>query len=150
MSYITIADLKARLGAPLYARLTDRTDGVSENDTTGQQIVDEAEALLDARLAARYATPVDLGAHPELAGTLRNRALDVAEFLAWRSSPFTTAVPDRVLALREETEAWLVALARGELELPSRAPPASRTATDDAARFHATERKFTAEELDGL
>ncbi len=150
MSYITTTDLKNRLGAPLYARLTDRSNGTTESDTIGQQIVDEAEALLNARLATRYATPVDLGVHPELASVLRNRALDVAEHLAWRMSPFTTAVPDRVLALREEAEDWLNALARGALELPSTTPPASRTATDDAARYAATARKFTADELDGL
>ena len=79
MPYITTTQLSARLGSTIYARLTDRDNGTTADPDVAQQIVDEAEALADSHLAKRYATPVDLGAHPELADVLEARVLDLAE-----------------------------------------------------------------------
>jgi phage gp36-like protein len=150
VAYTTIAQLKSRLGDTLYARLTDRINGAAADDSVGQQIVDEAEGLANAQLATRYATPIDLTAHPELADVLEARVLDLAEYLAWRNSPFVNDVPGRLLFLYEEASAWFTAIATGELNLPAASPPASRTAENDAPRFRAAPRKFTADELDGL
>lgn len=150
MAYITTAQLKDRLGDPLYARLTDRINGATANDSVGQQIVDEAEALANAQLATRYATPIDLTAHPELADVLEARVLDLAEYLAWQGSPFVNDIPGRLRFLYEEASGWFGSIAAGELNLPASSPPASRTAENDAPRFSAQPRKFTADELDGL
>lgn len=150
MAYVTTAQLKQRLGDALYARLTDRVNGQTENASVAQAIVEEAEALVDSFLARRFRTPIDLSAHPELAGVLRARVLDLAEHLAWRTSPFVGNVPDRVLFLHEEALAWLERLAEGRIHLPASAPPASRVAEDDGPRHVAAPRRFTAGELDGL
>ncbi len=150
MAYITTAQLEQRLGDALYARLTDRLAGASENATVAQSIVDEAEGVANSLLAKRFATPVNLGAHPELADVLRARVLDLAEHLAWRTSPFVASVPDRVLFAMEEAQRWFERLADGSVHLPSASPPASRVAADDGPRFRAAERTFTADELDGL
>jgi len=150
MAYITTTQLKQRLGDTLYARLTDRINGTTANDTLGQQIVDEAEALANSYLARRYATPVSLAAHPELADLLEARVLDLAEHMAWRSSPMVSSIPDRVLFIAEEATRWFEALGAGQVHLPASSPPASRTAEDDAARYKASPRAFTQDELDGL
>jgi phage gp36-like protein len=150
MSYITTTQLSARLGSTLYARLTDRVNGTTADAAVAQQIVDQAQALADSYLSMRYATPINLVAHPELSEILEARVLDLAEHIAWRASPFTSDIPDRVLFLNEEALRWFAAIARGELTLPATAPLASRTAENDAPRFASTPRTFTARELDGL
>jgi phage gp36-like protein len=150
VAYITTTQLEHRLGSTLYARLTDRVNGATADATVAQQIVDEAEALADAQLATRYATPIDLTAHPELADVLEARVLDLAEYIAWRDSPFVNVVPDRVLFLHEDASRWFAALGAGEIDLPASSPPASRTAVDDSPRFTKPPRRFTHDELDGL
>ena len=150
MAYTTTTELKNRLGETLYARLTDRVNGMTADDTVAQQIVDEAEALADSRLARRYATPIDLTAHPELTNVLEARVLDLAEYLAWRDSPFVNDIPERVRFLHEEASGWLVSIAAGKLDLPASSPPAPRTAENEAPRFKAQARRFTQDELDGL
>lgn len=150
MAYITTTQLESRLGSTLYARLTDRVNGTTADGTVAQQIVDEAEALANAHLAKRYATPIDLTTHPELADVLEARALDLAEYLAWRDSPFVTDVPERVRLVHEEASQWFASIAAGEIDLPASSPPASRTGVDDSPRFTEPPRSFTHDELDGL
>jgi phage gp36-like protein len=150
MAYITTTQLSGRLGSTIYARLTDRVNGTSADATVAQQIVDEAEALTDSYLSKRFATPVDLSAHPELVNVFESRVLDLAEWIAWKGSPFVSGVPDRVQTVADEAMSWFEAVAAGRIHLPAASPPASRTAENDAPRYTAEDRKFTADELDGL
>lgn len=150
MAYVTTTDLSDRLGTAIYARLTDRVNGNTADSDVAQQIIDDAEAQADSYFARRYATPIDLTAHSELSGIVVARVLDLAEYIAWRQSPFIGDLPDRLRAQYDETLRWLKAVASGEIDLPAASPPASRTATDDGPRYTATERKFTDDELDGL
>lgn len=150
MAYITLQQLKDRLGAALYARLTDRVAGEAADDGVGQRIVAEAEAETNSRLAVRFATPVDLSANPELADVLAARVLDLAEAIAWHSSPFMGDVPDRVRVLRTDAVMWFDDVGRGRVQLPAATLPRSAIAVDDTARVTSAERVFTADELDGL
>lgn len=150
MAYITISQLNERLGTTLYARLTDRVNGTTASDTVAQQIVDEAEAEANSYLARRYATPVDLAAHPELASILAARVLDLAEWAAWKSTPFVSDPPARVQSLYAEAVRWLLEVGQGRVSLPAVAPPTGPTADDDGPRYVAQPRAFTADELDGL
>ena len=152
MAYITIAQLSARLGATIYARLTDRVAGTTASTTVAQQLVDEAEAEANSYLAVRYRTPVNLTAHPELAATLAGRVLDLAESAAWRGSPVVSDPPQRVKTLYEAAQAWFVALAAGSVVLPADSPPEPQAARDtsETARASSSPRVFTATELDGL
>jgi len=150
MAYVSVGDLRARLGAPLYARLTDRAGGASPDDGVGQRIVAEAEAEVDALLAPRYRTPLDLAAHPELTGVLRARVLDLAEYLAWKSSPFVADLPQRVKEIYAAARDWLAAVATGAAALPADGPPASPGRADGAPRASSRPREFTGVELDGL
>jgi phage gp36-like protein len=150
VSYITLQHLKNRLGTAMYARLTDRVAGETPDDAVGQQIVAEAEAEANGRLAVRFATPVDLSANPELADVLAARVLDLAEAIAWHSSPFMGDVPDRVRLLRVDAISWFDDVGCGRVQLPAATLPRSTTAFDDAARVTSAERVFTADELEGL
>ncbi len=150
MVYLDTSKLSARLGATMYARLTDRVSGATADDTVGEQIIDEAEAEAHSYLAKRYATPVDLSAHSELAKVLEARMLDLAEYVAWKGSPFVSAPPPRVAALYATALQWFAAVASGELALPAAVPPASQTAEDGGPRSASTARGFTADQLEGL
>ncbi len=150
MPYITIAQLRQRLGPTLYARLTDRETGTREDEAAAQEIVNGAEAEANSYLARRYATPVDLTARPELADILASRVLDLAEFAAWRSSPFISDPPQRVHLLYATALAWFESVGAGRIVLPAIAPPASTSATDDRPRHSGSGRVFTASDLDGL
>lgn len=150
MAYISTDQLGQRLGATLFARLTDRVNGTTVDAAVAQQIVDEAEAEADSYLARRFRTPVDLAVHPELADVLAARVLDLAEHAAWRGSPFVGDLPQRVQRLYAAAVAWLEALARGQVALPAAAPPAPGTAEADGPRVAGGGRLFTANELDGL
>jgi phage gp36-like protein len=149
VAYITTADLSRRLGATLYARLTDRVDGTTADATVAQSIVSEAEAEANSYLGARYATPVSLAAHPELADVLARRVLDLAEYGAWSGSPFVNDIPARVKALYQEACSWLRRVAAG-MPLPATSPPSATGAVDDTPVYRAEPRAFTADELDGL
>ena len=150
MAYITTTDLSARLGGTIYARLTDRTNGTTADGTVAQQIVDEAQAEADSYLSRRYATPVDLTAHPELANVLALRTLDLAEYAAWKGSPFVNELPSRVKLLYEQARRWFEDVSSAEIDLPASGLLPSRVAEDDSPRYSAAARPLTAEELDGL
>lgn len=150
MAYVTLSALQARLGTLMYARLTDRVNGSVGDDMVGQKLLDDAEAELNSWLARRYATPVSLAANPELGGVLAARTLDVAEYNAWKASPFVSDLPQRVKAAYAEATHWLRDVSSGVLELP-----AARTLNADSAAVHrpqyrASERQLTSQELDGL
>lgn len=150
MAYITTTQLSQRLGATLYARLTDRVQGAVADETVAQQIVDQAEAEANSYLARRYRTPVDLALHPELAGVLALRVLDLAEHAAWNGSPFVSDPPQRVHALAAAARRWLEDLAAGRVVLPAVTPPGSAPADDGGPRYAARGRVFTGDGLDGL
>ena len=138
-----------RLGSIFYARLTDRRLGTDGDDDVATEIATAASAEADGYLARRYATPIDLAARPELNEVLVARVTDLAEFIAWSTSPYSNNVPPRVVALRAAAVKWFEQVARGELDLPAAAAPASRSAADDAPQVTATPRTLTAGELEG-
>jgi len=150
MAYVTIEQLSARLGTTLYARLTDRVNGTIADSAVAQQLVHEAEAEANSYFAVRHQTPVDLDGHPELADIVQARVLDLAEWAAWKSTPFVSDPPQRVHQLYAAALTWFQEVAAGIVLLPSAVPLGDRVAEDDAPRFTARARAFTADELDGL
>lgn len=150
MAYAVAADLLARVGEVLYARLTDRTDGVAGDTAVASAIVTEAEALVNAELARRYATPLDLTASPELAEVLKARTIDLAEYLAWRGSPFVTDIPQRVRLLYDGVQRWLDDIAQGRLLLPSATPLPPTAAIDAGPVYSSAPRAFSADELEAF
>ena len=119
MSYVTNTDIEQRLGAAAYVQLTD-DDGDSEADAV---VVDEArlgaEGEVNSYLARRYAVPIDLTVHTELAGLLKSITLDLVELrLRSRRPP----VPDTTLQRHQGALQWLTGVADGSVELPAASP----------------------------
>jgi phage gp36-like protein len=147
MAYITITELRDRLGSSMYARLTDRVSGKTASDSTATQIVAEAEGEANSYLAARFVTPIDTVAYPELVDLLKARVLDLAEYGAWKGSPFVSDLPNRVESLYRAAVNWFKSLDRRQVELPGDAPESS---DQPAPQYKTTTRQFTRDELDGF
>ena len=122
MAYITNADIEERLGSAAYVQLTD-DDGDGEPDAG---VVDEArlaaEGEVNSYLARRFAVPIDLTVHADLADLLASITLDLAEYrLRGRRPP----VPKDALDQHAHAIDWLARVAGGAVELPSAAPVAA-------------------------
>ncbi len=151
MVYISPADLYQRLGAALYARLTDRVNGHTADEEVALTIVQEAEAEADGYLAVRYVTPVDVQAYPAAGDSLRPRVLDLAESIAWRASPFVCDLPTRVDDLQAAARKWFDEAARGIVALAAPLLPAATAPPAGATPLHrGSARMFTTTGLDGL
>jgi phage gp36-like protein len=122
MPYVTNADIEERLGTLAYVQLTDDAgSGTADLDKVNEARLG-AEGEVDSYLAARYAVPVDLVAHPELSAVLRTFVLDLVEYRLRNRRP---PVPANVARRRDEAIAWLRRAADGTVQLPAAAAPAS-------------------------
>ena len=145
MSYVSNADVEARLGSAAYVQLTDDDgDGQADSD-----VVDEArlgaEGEVDSYLARRYQTPIDLDEHPELAGVLASFTLDLIEYrLRSRRPPVPKESSERYARAVE----WLRGVAEGSLELPAQTALASGTVRGTIARAIGERRILSREELE--
>ncbi len=145
MGYMTNADLQLRLGNEAYVQLSD-DNGDGAADTA---VVDEvrlaAEAELNSYLSVRYAVPIDLTAHPDLANVLKSASLDLAEYrLRLRRPP----VAADAIRLHRETVEWLKGVSRGDIELPASSLPAANAARGSIGEVSSAERLLTRAELD--
>lgn len=70
MAYATLAEFKTWIGTDLYNQLTDLSGGTTPSDTVGQVRLNGAHGFVNAKIAARYATPVNVAADATLAETL--------------------------------------------------------------------------------
>lgn len=142
MSYITAADIEERLGTAAYVLLTDDAGSGSADTEKVEEARAGAEGEANSYLATRYATPVDLAAHPELAAVLKSLVLDLAEYrLHSRRPPMSADLVRR----RDEAVAWLERVATGAVQLPSAVAPATGAAR--TAAVMGEERAFSRESL---
>lgn len=144
MSYITNNDLEERLGSATLLQLADD----DANGVADVGIVDEArlaaEGEVNSRLAVRYAVPIDLTAHPELADLLGSFTLDLAEYrLRLRRPPVSEDARHR----RDHAVEWLEGVAAGRMQLPSVSPVATRGI---GATAIGAERILTRSEMESL
>src|SRR5262249_39230759 len=98
----------------------------------------------DGYLAARYATPVDLSAHPELAAVLKSFVLDLAEYRLHNRRP---PVPDDVVRRHREAIEWLQRIVRGQVSLPAMTAVAANTSRGAVAEAFGPPRVVTRETL---
>lgn len=144
MGYIAHSDISERLGAATLVQLTD-DDG---NGFADAGVIDEArraaEAEVNSYLAARYAVPIDLVAHPELADMLASLTLDLVEDRLRSRRPPVAADFVRRFA---ESRAWLRRLADGTVELPSVASAAASLLRGTIASTLGDERLLNRDEL---
>src|SRR3990172_7468712 len=116
MSYITNADIEERVGSVAYVQLAD-DDG---NGVADVGVVDEArlgaEGEDNSYLGRRYAVPINLTTHPDLADVLSSFTLDVVGYRLGLGRP---PVPEDARRRRDQAIEWLTRVADGRIELPS-------------------------------
>lgn len=140
MTYITAADIEARLGTAAYIALTDDEATGSANAARVDEARLGAIGEADSYLAVRYATPIDLSPHAELAALLKSFVLDLAEYrLHGRRPP----VPDDIVRRRQEAVTWLSRVAGGAVQLPVTAAVESNRSRGLLAEVSGSQRVFT-------
>lgn len=124
MAYIVNSDIIARVGSAAAVQLS-----ADSGDMVDAAVLDEvrlsSEGEVNGYLAKRYAVPVDLSAHPDLAATLKGFALDVAVYRLHARRP---PVPEDIRRMRDEAIKWFENVAKGMIPLPAAATPASSQA----------------------
>ncbi len=147
MAYVTNNDIEERLGTAAYIQLTDDTGSGSADIDKVDEARLGAEGEVNSYLGRRYAVPIDLAAHAEVADVLKSFVLDLVEYRLHSRRP---PVPSAVSSKRNQAIAWLDRVARAEVILPSVDPIAENPATGLAAETSSNERIFTRDELDAL
>jgi len=131
MAYIVNQDIIDRVGNTRAVQLT--TDSGSVVSTT---VLDEvrlsSEGEVNGYLAKRYAVPVDLTAHPDVAATLKGFTLDIAVYrLNTRRAPAS----DDIRTMRNNAIEWFKRVADGTINLPVETTPATTTADGETAAW---------------
>jgi phage gp36-like protein len=144
-TYCTNADVEQRMTADLLAKLTDSTPYESADvDAVRAQ----AHSEVNSYLAARYAVPIDIDAHPKLAGVLQAAELDLVEYMLWKRKG--QMVPPRIDRQYERRVAWLVRIAGGQVELPAEGALEGPAAGGLVSETTGSERIFVRDDLDEL
>ena len=146
MAYVTNSDIELRLGQAVYVQLTD-DDG---NGTADAAVVDEArlaaEGEVNSYLARRFAVPVDVTTHADLAAVLKSVTLDAVEYrLRVRRPPVSSDGTRRYLQAIE----WLEGVAQGIISLPAQSELAPNPAQGPSAQTTGEERLPSRDELRG-
>lgn len=147
MAYVTNNDIEERLGTAAYIQLTDDTGTGSADIDKVDEARLGAEGEVNSYLGRRYAVPIDLAAHAEVADVLKSFVLDLVEYRLHSRRP---PVPSAVSSKRNQAIAWLDRVAGAEVVLPSVEPLAENPAKGLAAETSSNERIFTRDELDNL
>jgi len=135
MGYIVNQDIIDRVGSAAALQLT--TDSGSSPSTT---VLDEvrlsSEGEVNGYLATRYAVPVDLTAHADVAATLKAFTLDIA---VYRLHLRRSLVSDADRNARNDAVKWLEGVAKGAVDLPAATTPASSTSDQPTAEWGSKE-----------
>ena len=144
MSYISNQDIIDRVGSATALQLT--TD--SGVDTIDPDVLTEArqsaEGEANGYLGRRYAVPVNLTAHADLAATLKGFTLDIAVYrLMNRRQP----VAEGHKTARDDAIRWLQLVAEGKIVLPAASTPASTTSDDPTGTWGSSDQAMTRETM---
>jgi phage gp36-like protein len=147
MAYATNSDVQQRIGAALYVQLTDDAGSGSADEDVVTEARAYAEAEVNSYLGRRFAVPVDVSEHAELAALLRSLTLDLAEYrLHARRAP----VPADIVLKRAAAVHWLEAAARGDVVLPAAAEVSGNAAIGVEGQVRGAPRRATRESLEDL
>lgn len=128
MAYVVNQDIIDRVGTATAAQLTTDSGSTPDSDALDEvRLAAEGEA--NGYIAKRYAVPVDLSAHADLAGTLAGFVLDIAVYRLFSRRP---PPADNYKTSRDEAVKWFLAISEGKVKLPAAVTPASTTSDDPA------------------
>lgn len=144
MPYVTNADIEERLGTAKYVQLTDDAgSGAADVDKVNEARL-AAEGEVNSYLARRYAVPIDLTVHPEVADVLKSFVLDVIEYRLYSRRP---PIPQDVIAKRSHAVSWLRQVAEGTVALPAMQSIAENPAIGLSGEGTSSVRVFSRDDL---
>lgn len=154
MPYATLAEFKVRTGSRtsppgLYEQMTDRVAATTANDTIGQALLDDAESVVNQKLALRYAFPVDTG-DSILAAFLKRCTIIIATFHGWGEHPKLSANRENVKTLYDEVMKVLSAIATGDQDVPATTPPTRATTGGSPAYVGGMAPNFDEDSMKGM
>ncbi len=124
MAYIVNQDIIDRVGTTAATQLTSDSGGTPDSGVLDEVRL-SSEGEVNGYLSKRYAVPVDLTAHADLAATLKGFTLDVAEYRLRSRRDSMAEVHEKMYANAKE---WLEKVRKGEIPLPAALTPVSTTA----------------------
>ncbi len=126
MAYVTNDDIVLAVGTETAVQLTDGTGSTPDSDVLDEvRLMAEGEA--DGYLGRRYAVPVNLTTHPELAGVLKGMVLRLAVYWLFGRKP---PPPEQHEKGYNYALKWLERVAKGEIVLPATTTPAATTSDE--------------------
>ena len=136
MTYATKAEMIARFGETEITELTDRADiGAIDSAVLGKAL-DDADALINGYLAARYTLPL-----VTVPAVVVGLACDIARYKLWDDQ-----APEEVRRRYEDALAQLKLMSQGVIVLPPDVQGERPAASVDFS-YYSQERVFTAETL---
>jgi phage gp36-like protein len=123
--YATTTQFKEWLGSQVsssapgaYQQLMDRLTAVSGGDGVATELLTQASAEIDSRLAVRgVTTPVETD-DESASAKLRQLTLDIATWRGMASHPKIKEIPERVQLAYDEALVWLADFVAGDAMLP--------------------------------
>lgn len=132
MAYATTTDLEGRFEDD--EELTFLTDnvaaGVPDTDVE-QEVIDDAEGVVDSYVGMRYAVPV-AGTDTQLVARLKSLTLDIASY---KLEARTRKVSEARLKQYDDAILWLEKIAEGSVILPSAITEAATVSREPGAAF---------------
>ena len=147
MAYSTNADIQERLGNAAYIQLADDDgDGIADVGVVNEARLG-ANGEVDSYLAMRYLLPIDLAVHTDTADVLASFTLDLAEYrLRSRRPP----VPHEAVKRHAQAIAWLEAVSKGTIELPSATGVVPASSRGPIAEVSGEDRILSHDEMSGF
>ena len=127
MAYITNQDIIDRVGAAAALQLTTDPPATEPDQDVLTEVAGAAEGEANGYLAKRYAVPVDLTAHADLAATLKSFVLDIAVYRLMSRRPPAAEHHEKS---RSNAIEWFLRIVKGDVHLPAEVTPASTTSDD--------------------
>lgn len=118
-NYATTTQLIARFeSSAALSYLTDSEDTGAADTTVLDEVIDDAEGVINSYLGERYRVPVDVATYTTVAPRLKSLTLDLA---VWRLLVRGDRASEVKRMAHDDAIAYLEKLANGELTLPSTA-----------------------------
>jgi len=147
MGYVSNADIELRLGTAVAVQLTDDAGAGVINAALLDEARSGAEGEVNSYLARRFQTPIDVGAHAEVAGLLVSVTLDLVEYRLHARRP---PIPPSVIQRHRSALDWLGRVASGAVSLPSAIPIASSKSSGLVSGSTGEPVAFSRDDLEGL
>lgn len=139
-NYASTAELETRFEDTAEVEfLTDKTEGTGVDTAVLDDVIEAAEAEIDAALSKRFATPVTITDNVPLTALLKRKTLDLAEFYLHRRGEAASEVK---IVQAQRVLDWLDKVVAGERNLVGAVTVASTTSADPRGTWTSSNREL--------